>query len=245
MNIVIKGNKMNNETVLPRYVNIKNKIAELRGKKRILSRQYFDTYNRLINGLDIDKKAFDKVVDDINDIEDEIEILIGLRTNRPTEDTTALKEELSRLDLQDEQILKKSVYDSKVGSTLARNFKRKVSIHNELKEITESRYNDFIEYMRVDGYAKAYIKSPAKPSSVKKLSVDQKVEIKYNIKDLLKNVYKFKDKTECLSKQRSKAFYMSKEDILQEIEKNENLKKLMPSNYKKLTKDKLCEFFFQ
>lgn len=249
MNIVIKGNKMKSgksETVLPRYVNIKNKITDLREKKRSLSRKYFDTYNRLINGLDIDKRLFDKVVDDINDIEDEIETLIGLRTNKPSVDTTALEEELSRLDTQDANILKKSVFDTKVGNTLARNFRRKVVIYNELKEISESRYNGFNEYMKVDGYAKAAVKEKTpKQSSVKKLSVDQKVEIMDNIKDLLKNVYRFKDKGECLSKQRSKAFYMSKEEILQEIENNENLKKLMPSNYKKLTKDKLCEFFFE
>jgi hypothetical protein len=250
MNIVIKGNKMKfgkTDTVLPRYINIKNKVTELRVKKRFLSLQYFDQYNKLINGLDIDKKIFDKVVDEINSIEDEIDNLLGLRINNPSKDITSLQEELSMLDKQDEAIMKKSVFDSKVGNTLAKNFRRKLVIENELKEIGDSRYNGFNEFVKVDGYAKAYVlkESTPKKSSVKKLSTDQKVEIKDNIKDLLKNVYRFKDRTECLSKQRTKAFYMSKEDILIEIEKNETLKKLMPSNYKKLTKDKLCEFFFE
>ena len=76
------------------------------------------------------------------------------------------------------------------------------------------------------------------------LSPNTKMQIKNNIKDILKKVYRFKDKSECVSKQRSKPFYMSKDEILSHIATNEELQKLMPANFKKLTKEQLCEYFF-
>ena len=84
-------------------------------------------------------------------------------------------------------------------------------------------------------------KVPEKKSSPPHLSVEKVDEIKSKIKDLLKSKFKPKTLQECVSRQHSKAFYMSKEELIKQIEATPEIKKLMPANYKTLSKEKICE----
>jgi hypothetical protein len=78
-----------------------------------------------------------------------------------------------------------------------------------------------------------------------KLSDEQKGKIVSNIKTMLKDKFKFVSKDECVSKAKSKSYYMSKEEILKVIEDNPEIKQSMPKNYKSLNKDQLCEYMTQ
>lgn len=250
MEIHIKGNRLKHgkeEIVLPKYVNINLKINELLKTKRELSIDYFNNYNSILNGEEVDQSKFDSIVSKINALEDEIEDLIGKR-KRIGEDQKAVNnihDQLHALKQSDIDALQKSSFDNEVGRTIAKNFKKRLALYNDLNGI---KYREFTDFVKGTGYASSK-KTPEKkikpkPKTKTQLSPKEVVEIKDNIKELLKKVYKFKDKGECVSKQRSKEFYTSKEDILKEVEKNDNLKKLMPANYKNLSKEKLCEYFF-
>jgi hypothetical protein len=59
------------------------------------------------------------------------------------------------------------------------------------------------------------------------------------IKPKLTALFKFKNAKECLS--RAKTMFMSRDDIINTIESNDYLKNKMPANFKKLTKEALCE----
>ena len=74
-----------------------------------------------------------------------------------------------------------------------------------------------------------------------KLSPKQKQQITNNIKNILIDKFKFKNKGECISKAKSKEYYMSKEELIKIIDDNPDIKLIMPSNYKSLTKEKICE----
>lgn len=78
----------------------------------------------------------------------------------------------------------------------------------------------------------------------KKLTDKNVKVIKKNIKDLVKDKFKAKTNEECKSKQRTKPYFMKKDEILEIIEKNPELKKLLPANYKTLDKDNLCKYIF-
>ena len=78
----------------------------------------------------------------------------------------------------------------------------------------------------------------------KRLSDKNIVVIKKNIKDLVREKFKAKTFEECKSKQRSKTYFMKKEEILDLIDKNPEMKKLLPDNYKTLDKDNLCKYIF-
>lgn len=236
------------EFVLPKYINVSKEIEELQTKKRDLSKTYFNYYNSILNGEAIDQAKFDDIVVKINSIEDTIEALIGKRkrTGDDQKMVSSINEQLRNLAQSDLDVLERSPFDKEVGLTIAKNFKKRLVLLNELSNI---KYREFADYVKGEGYAspkkiKKDIQSNIQPKVKKHLSPKEVVDIKDNIKELLKKVYKFKDKGECISKQRSKAFYTSKEDILKEVEKNDSLKKLMPANYKALSKEKLCEFFY-
>lgn len=76
-------------------------------------------------------------------------------------------------------------------------------------------------------------------TQIKDIDIDA---IKARVKDILKTKFKFQDKKQCLS--RAKATFMSKDDIIGVIENDADLKKIMPSNYKKMNKEGLCEYLF-
>lgn len=52
--------------------------------------------------------------------------------------------------------------------------------------------------------------------------------------------FPFKTIDECTSSKRSKLYYMSREDIMKEIDNNQSLKTKVGNNYRKLSKDELC-----
>ena len=70
----------------------------------------------------------------------------------------------------------------------------------------------------------------------KKVDID---DVKKRVKPKLAALFKFKNVKECLS--RAKTMFMSRDDIIAAIESHDDLKKRMPTNFKKLTKEALCE----
>lgn len=78
----------------------------------------------------------------------------------------------------------------------------------------------------------------------KKVSSKELVSIKNNVKLLLAEKFKFKSKDECLSQKRTQPYYMSKPELIDEIENNEEIKSLLPPKYSKLSKEKICDYLF-
>lgn len=76
-------------------------------------------------------------------------------------------------------------------------------------------------------------------NQIKDIDIDA---IKARVKDILKAKFKFQDKKQCLS--RTKANFMSKDEIIGIIDNDDDLKKIMPPNYKKMNKEGLCEYLF-
>lgn len=72
--------------------------------------------------------------------------------------------------------------------------------------------------------------------------IEQTSEIKDRIKALLKETFSFKSRKDCMS--RAKAMFMSKEQILEAIDNNADLKSVLPASYKKMSKETLCEYMF-
>jgi predicted transcriptional regulator len=95
-------------------------------------------------------------------------------------------------------------------------------------------------------------KAPEKPKEIKETEKVKKPKIKEqnvkiiknNIKDLIKDKFRAKNIEECKSKQRSKEYFMKKDEILDIIDKNPELKNLLPANYKTLDKENLCRYIF-
>jgi hypothetical protein len=76
--------------------------------------------------------------------------------------------------------------------------------------------------------------------------IQRKVIIKKkNDKKKEENKQEFKNEEECKTKKRSLKYYYSKEDLIDFILKDENMKKKFPKNtIKKLSKDEICKIYF-
>jgi hypothetical protein len=85
--------------------------------------------------------------------------------------------------------------------------------------------------------------APQPQANTSQIRVIDNQELKKRIKDTIKAKFKFEDKQQCLS--RAKAHFMSKDEIVKIIENDDYLKSIMPSNFKKLSKEVLCEHLFE
>jgi hypothetical protein len=241
---------------IPKYKNVQNEIKKLHQQQKGLKLKYTNMYNALINGDKVDKKTYDSIATDVISIDKKLEYILMETYDEASYNVyTELVDRYNTLLDKELELSKKSVYDPSVSQEMASIFKQKIQLEIQLDEFKNTLF--YKEYIKDGDYnlkketqieePKVVKKKVVKKPDVKKvqvLTVDEQKVIKDNIKKLLKETYKFKDKTECLSKQRNKPFYTSKDQILEEIEKNPELKQLMPKNYKNLTKEKLCEYFF-
>lgn len=257
--IVIKDNKMRcgkQEAKLPKYTNISGYLEKLRETRSVLTKEYSIMYNDILNDKTVNKTVYDKIVKDIEEIdnriselnENKMDIDIGVKRG-------IIVEKMNDISQSDKQLIESmNTLNPNLYKLLIENHKLKRKLFEDLKDIGEATRKDYIKETYTDIKLREDIRlgedikdSPIKEkkkitkTKAQKLSDVQKIEIKDNIKELLKKVYKFKDRAECVSKQRTKPYYMSKEDIIKEIDSNSELKKLMPSNFRSLSKDKLCE----
>lgn len=212
---------------LSKYAHVPTRISQLRVAKSKLSKQYWAMYDDFVTyKKDIDKSIFNKIVQEIREIETEIDRLVEIL--RPTDHTIDIDNNHTQ-----EAVTAKAF--------IAKRSEVKEDVSDWKSYWVPVEHDDKVEtQVQV---LKESTPPKKKPRVKNKLSKETTQVITSNIKELLSD-FAFKTKTECVSKQRTKPYYASKEEILEKIESNPELKKLMPTNYKKLTKDKLCEVFF-
>ena len=92
-------------------------------------------------------------------------------------------------------------------------------------------------------------KKPKKKKEVEEKEIvvitpEQIDEIEFNVQELMKEVFKFRTVEECASRKSSQAFYMTKNEILSIIDSTPEIKNIVPDNYKRLTKEQLCQYLF-
>lgn len=247
---VINGKK----TRIPKAVNIIDAIARLKSSKSGLMIRYHDLYNEIVMYEQPTKMLQDQytqIYDQIHEIEKTIEqmyLYLELVNN-------AHKEELSNLLNVRKQLLdKQALLDSAKESLKVYQHIQKVE-----EQISELKNNGRVVYyleesaapmtnsIKAESTIKEHIDPPKKEKkALKKVTPVQLGEIKENIKEILvSKLLKPQNKEECVSQKRSQSYYMSQKALVDEINKNPDLKALLPSNWKSLSKDKLCDILYK
>lgn len=258
----------------PKFMNIFEEIYELYSKKKKLLIEYYNVYNDIVFAKDnkIFKDQYTTIVDSILSIDNRIDklhlyyemvnknddILQKYRNTRNLYNNiyTNLDDdkipELIKVykdihtlyeKIKDKEFMKNSIcfYIIKlpeIAYVATVTEKKKKTINIPKKTIPEKTIPE-----------KTIPKKPLiikKKINVPKLSPEQKNKINNDIKELLERKFKFKTNDQCVSQKRSELFYMSKEDIIKEIDKDEELKNLFPKGvkYNKLAKKDLCNYLF-
>lgn len=92
---------------------------------------------------------------------------------------------------------------------------------------------------------KAYVNIPPKnPKLPRQEKIKEKI-ISQLISSFPLNKFKFKKIEECLTKAKSNPMYISKDELVETISNDNDLKRIFPKNYKKLKKEEICNILFQ
>lgn len=212
---------------------------------------YKDVYDTLLvkyQGVENDIEALKTYYIQVNSNEDD-EQSIEDRLDEVITNETKTFDKVAKSLFEDDYL------DHSLITTYIQHFRKKLKIMDEIMEHNKSVYIDFyIESLPefVEKKAKDKLETEIEPESEQKdhkkphpgLSDDQKEKIVKNIKDLIREKFKFKSSEECVSKARTKPFHMSKEEIIKIIENNPEIKVTMPKNYKQLKKEEICKYLF-
>ena len=235
----IKGNIANNKWRLPIYKSVFEEIKTLRKQRQELMKRYHDIYE-LISYSDKPPSRFKKEYDDIYnklyETDAKIMKLIAYYRYQNTETMQAQDED----SMQYKYLNTKEELTVKEARELAILFKKTIESYNTTNK---SEIEFFIDTLPSK-------KGSHKPKPIlyeknREIVLPQEhKEIEENIAKLIAKTFKFKNVDECKSSKRSQSYYMSKENILKEVDSNERIRQVLPKNYKSLTKEKICEHLF-
>lgn len=242
--VVFKGNKIqcgSSSVKLPSYEYVHNLVRDNEKKRQSLILKYLDKVDAFVRGGKKDVLAdLDPLVKEIQGYDSKItdykQQYIEASSTNENELYQAIMESLQA---SKEEGNKVSTYDAMAAKKMLDAHRHRRELFSNWKQVRAS-WNDKV--MVAADKVVVPVPKPVSPKVKGKLTQEDKIELKEKIKHKMLAVFKFKNLEECQSKARSKPFYQSKEEILKLIQENENLKKLMPANFKSLTKEELCKY---
>ena len=240
----------------PVMVNIYTKLDELREEKTELYKQYHNLYDLILKSENPNtfKKEYDNIIDKINDIEkSENSILLYHKTANENSEVFRLADSVEQLKLDREAIFeqnKEAVVISKEDIEQIMTINAKIA--DMQKKLSQNKNSAKIDYYLstlpvIERKGKEKKQTEEKKSSkpkYKSVNDAQAEEIKSNVKSLIRKTFKFTSFEECASQKRSLKTFMSKDQILTEIDKNDRIKNGLPLGYKKFKKNELCKAIF-
>lgn len=243
VSITFKGNQMKcgNKTVtLPSYEYISRLVKQQEGHKRRFVLRYLDLVEKYTKSGDPDiLPQMNPLVQKIQAFDEQIHRLQDTYARHIHDtDGRSMKQEINdRLAESKEIVNDLSSYDPKVGRMLAKLHKQRKEIFHAWKTIEQQWEHDhMIQSNQI---------IEETPVANGKLTTVQKQKLKRLTKQKMTKVFKFATAEECTTKLRSKFYFQTKDEIIKEIDVNEKLKKLMPANYKSLSKEQICRHLFK
>lgn len=227
----------------PKIISISEKIKSLQCERLKKFTEYHNIYNTIIDCEDPEKYKiqYDACVNAINKIDKDIDQLKKFKETIPFN-------KKKELNLTNSQIQKEKVFALMKNKN---DIKTYLSLKNKLLEI-EDEIKTIKLQPDIDYYIEQYpiiendndvdpSLNKNKKKIYKNISNVQAEKIKINVKNLINNSFKFKNLDECLSMKKKTPYWMSKDEIIKQIDKSQTIKNQMPSDYKKLKKENLCK----
>lgn len=243
--------------------NLQDSIRE----KSMIQDYLTNKTNKNITELTLNKRVIENYYNYISDIVTKLPSIDGSSDtgNEPMKVSQKKDPKMSKIDHKAKKILQANQsqeFDSKT-------YKKKMTkfLFNTIDECTSSKRSkdsymsreDIIEIINKDPDLQKKLGKMYKTLSKKELCSKlletsnipnqpetTQVPINNNIEDnkpeeqRTQTTFPFKSKSECESSKRSKLYYMSREDIMKQIDNNNELKTKLGNNYRKLSKEELC-----
>lgn len=213
-NILEIDNQIDKITMYMDIVSSENPVQGLKSKVKTLETQLIDLQDSVKNDIWLDQDIIKKVAQNTKELH---------------ETQQQLHKASKALFLNDTFYIDRLPKISKATST---------------PQITKLSLTDTKEEKKQDAKKETKKPTKAKKTVLKKVSNVDVNKIKENVKSIIAEKMKFKSTSECVSQKRSQPYYMSKENIIKAIESDSELKAIMPSNYKALSKEDICKLLF-
>lgn len=254
LNIKQKGNKLliNDEFTIipPRIQSIPEEIQKLRKNRIEKYYEYHEIYNDILNSEDDTvneyKIKYQKIVDSINVIEDQIRNLIIMQNKinqtfaekieTMVSETMIIEERNAMLKNNfDKPILDQAVLDQYNNDLTEARIRHEQIYREKMREVPDfyivDDKSDNNELEQQTNIVKQF----------KNINTAQALEIKTSVKRLIADTFKFKNLDQCLNKTHSTSYWMPKTDIIKLINDNEKLRNIMPKKYKNMKREELCK----
>lgn len=240
---------------IPTYSSIDHDVNDLKRQKQMLCRSYIELFEAIIDEKSNNVKELENLIENIQSLDGRYYTIMQEYDKMKTTNEVLLDKLKDTLHESKNIYSSTSAYDPSLKSKLYKLHKEAMGLQQKLQASIDHlpgyyaklKTKDSVPTVNDKANDKATNKEAVKKKVLEKkppsphLSMEKVDEIKSKIKDLLKSKFKPKTLQECTSRQHSKAFYMSKEDLIKQIEATPEIKKLMPANYKTLSKEKICE----
>ena len=218
-------------------INIRDELDKLYSDRRKLFLEYKMLEDKIVlSDINIAKQykgTYDDIIKKINDIQDKIEVI---------------HEYYDKVEEVDSSYENKIKNIRSILPNLHEDIPRYVKKMRELRKL-EKNYEDDIEITYIVTSIPKVIdiktRIDKKPKQAAAIPAEDVKTIKKNIKQLIKEKLKPKNLEECASQKRSADYFMKKEDILETIDSNPEIKTILPANFKSLTKQDLCKHLFE
>lgn len=247
--VIFKKNRIicdNKPNILDKYMNIETEINNLIDQKTNIAIHYYNILDEVIYNKSYEHKhLLNKFTDEINEVELKInnlkEIYNKLNINQ---ELLNLENENQLLELKEKELKDKNdKNDILLAKKLSEIHIKKYELFKQIKELKNIYLKNIIpiETNKIEEIKEDIKEKPIKNKNVniKLLNNEKKEKLNSKIKEKL---FKFKNIDECTSKKRSMTYYMSRQDVINLIDKEDKIKNLMPANYKTLTKEDLCKY---
>jgi len=265
--------KINDQFIKPpKLKNIFEDIKESHEIKSKLLIEYYNLYSNIIYSKDPNqyKNKYNTIIEQIQQLDNKIKSLkeyyklINIENNSVLLNTKIQYDNVLEKQNNIKTEIENDIYFEEVNlKKLSKYYIKSIILGNKLQE---NKYNNIDYYIIslpkfnvninetiekeekskkiIEEKPKEIIEEKAKETKPSNLSSKEINNIKTNIKQLISQKFKFRSMDECISSKRSQLYYMSKENIIKEIQDNPELRKLMPSNYRTLSKEKICEYLY-
>lgn len=245
--------------------SITNNIKVLKERKLEAVKRYTEMLEKLKNNEDVVETEFNGIVHVLNTIDTELLRVLELydkinyvSNNKIHENQSEILLLLSDVNNLETKQMRYHTNQDDIKK-IVENKKRIMHLYNEIRDIKNITFVPYEDV--VDNVSDEPVVIPAMPESEEDVRVKPKkdnkskkvtktidkkttidIDVKERAKQTLKEVFAFKNKQECIS--RSKSLFMSKNQIIEAIEKHQDLKRLLPDKYKNLTKEQICAYLF-
>ena len=232
-------NNLNNEKDYKKYQNIVDKLTQFDGKVKDLLDYYMQINAINKNLFNANQKDIDNLHKDKTELYDKI-----IKENDSILNRKYISDYLKLFKLNNE------LYN--------KHFKNIDYFILELPKIKENNIKTISKPKKEPEKKKKPKKSDEEIEKEKRTKLKKKLQEKLentdkdklkklekSVRDKLFKVFKFSNEKECASRSRSYDYFTKKDDILQIIEENKEIKDRLPQNYRGLTKAKICEELYK